>query len=105
MPLTFTTTALKRTNKGGGSYKGRKDTGTDYITFMCPACSTRNKQSLYEAPYTTKEKTVAFVCKNSKCRSAVEVSLPIADRIGSLIISPAEYGRRKQETKKIIHGN
>ena len=106
MPLTFVTTAIKRINKGGLGTKyrwkdGKPATGTDYIIFKCPSCLKRNKQSLYESPYTTPQQTVAFTCNNSTCRSTVEVNLPIADRVGKLIISPDEY----RERKKLIHAS
>lgn len=103
--LTFVTTALKRVNKGGGfnPKTQKKDTGTDYIIFKCPSCSQRNNQSLYEAIYSTPEQSVAFKCR--QCRATIEVNLPISDRVGSLIITPEEFNRRKQENRKIIHGH
>lgn len=101
MPLTFVTTAVKRVNHGGFVDGTGKRHATDYIVFNC-MCSQRNKQSMYDAVYTTPTGQTAFKCK--KCRAVNEVSLPLEDRKGSLIISPEQFKRQKQETRKIIHG-
>jgi len=93
------TTALKITNKGGNhgaDWRGTKGTGTDYVTFECPGCKKRNKQSMYEVRMKVANNVLAFSCKH--CQASVDVTLPIASAVG-LIITPEQY---RQERKALI---
>lgn len=94
MPLTFTVTAIKLVNHGGFVDQAGKRQATEYVVFVCPGCSQRNKQSMYAARYKTPLAQVAFDCW--KCQSTVEVAAPLSKRQGSLIISPDEYKAQKK---------
>lgn len=97
--LSHRTTAIKITNKRGigptAQWKGTAATGTDYVTFACPGCKKRNKQSMYDVRMKVANNVLCFTCKN--CQAAVEVTLPIQSSVG-LIITPDQY---KQERQRI----
>lgn len=88
MSLIFEATAIKVTNNAGGWYKGKKQTGTDYVTFICPGCTQRNKQSMYEAEnyVPAANRRIPFRCR--KCRNIVELAPP---EVHKPIMSPGEY--------------
>ncbi len=97
------TTALKIQNKGGNhgaDWKGTKGTGTDYVTFECPGCKKRNKQSMYEVRMKVANNVLGFSCK--ACASVVEVTLPIGSAVG-LIVTPDQYKKEKQGRHPLLH--
>lgn len=93
MSLVLRTTAIKVVNKGGGVQRGRKDSGSDYVTFCCPrpTCQKRNKMSMYHAEnyVPANEDRIPFKCKH--CRTVIEVTRPIPKT--TLIMSPDDFAK------------
>jgi hypothetical protein len=111
--IVLQTTAIKVTNKGGGIKQTvdksnnvfwSDDTGSDYVTFVCPhpKCGHRNKQSMYEAEnyHDPANDRIPFKCR--KCRSVIEVTRPASVR--PLIIVPGAEVRRSQPGGIIVNG-
>jgi hypothetical protein len=113
------TTALKIVNKGGGTMRRwvpveddpsklrameKKDTGTDYIVFVCPSpkCGHRNRQSMYEAEnyHTPGEDRIPFRCRI--CRRLIEVTRPY---VAKRIILSDEPARRPSVNRSIVGGS
>ena len=90
------TTAIKITNKHGISataqWKGTTASGSDYVTFECPGCKKRNKQSMYQVRMKVSNNVLAFSCNG--CADAVDVTLPIQSSIG--LITPEQYRKERQ---------
>jgi len=79
--LTLEATAIKVITKGGGIYKGKKESPTHYVVFNCPKCDRRNKQSMYEALYVpTNNERLPFKCQTMPHRCGSEADHAAADR-------------------------
>lgn len=108
MSIVLRATALKIQNKGGGTQwsregsrmTGRLDTGSDYVTFICPrpTCNHRNKMSMYEAePYSpSNEDRLPFKCR--LCRTVIEVIRP-SEKV-SLIVTPDDFAREMANRRR-----
>lgn len=82
------------------------DTGSDYVHFVCPKCSHRNKICMYEAEsYIPVDKNVIpFKCK--MCRVMVEVEPPAKPMTQeSLIVSPTQFGKEMSERRRELSVN
>jgi phage terminase large subunit GpA-like protein len=104
------TTAIKITNKGGGVQrridrkegvaKSSTDTGSDYVTFVCPypKCGHRNKLCMYQAEnyVPANEDRIPFRCK--MCRHIIEVERPHVPT--KLILDPAEFTKEMAHRRK-----
>lgn len=121
MSLVLATTAIKITNKGGGTMRRwvrdevernvahameKSDSGTDYVTFMCPhpSCQRRQKQSMYDALayHLPEADRIPFKCKF--CLNTIEVARPTA-KGGSLLVSPAEFNNEMAQRRRGLAGN
>jgi predicted RNA-binding Zn-ribbon protein involved in translation (DUF1610 family) len=88
-------TALKITNKGGGTMRRlvptegdgtkvdvmeKRDTGSDYVVFLCPNCGRRNKMCVFESEnyHDVRNDRIPFKCKI--CRTLTEVTRPAETR-------------------------
>jgi len=103
--LTLEVNAIKVISKGGGIYKGKKQSPTHYVIFNCPKCDRRNKQSMYEALYVpTNNERLPFKCK--RCGTVVEVkpiTLP-ADPAPptKLLVTPEEFSQEMAQRRREI---
>lgn len=101
MNLVLRTRAIKITNRGGGQYKGRKDSGSDYAVFICPnpRCGHRNKHCMYEheAYMPIYEDRIPFKC--TMCRMIIELERPYESK---LLVSPADFSAEMAQRRKAL---
>ncbi len=116
--LVLQTKAVKVVNKGGGvqwrrsqeipgRMNGKKDSGSDYVVFVCenPRCRNRNKCSMYEAEgyIPANENRIPFKCRI--CRTVHEVEPPTTKNTQSLIITPDEFQKDMAQRRRSLAGH